>query len=77
MQASIYDCEISKTYCNINGLNISVADSVRDLEVYVSYDLNWSVPVNEEVRKVNKFLIFSNFVDSAVLRYKLFLTGRI
>ena len=39
---------------NINGQNIFAVETVKDLGVHVTSDLNWSVPVNEMVKKANR-----------------------
>ncbi len=39
---------------SINGTNIAAVDTVKDLGVYVSSDLKWSVHVNEVAKKANK-----------------------
>jgi hypothetical protein len=38
----------------VNNVNISVVNSVKDLGVHVNCDLNWSLHVNEVVKKANK-----------------------
>jgi ribonuclease P/MRP protein subunit RPP40 len=57
---------ISKTYIlhigvrnphnlyNINGVNITAMNTVKDLGVHVTSDLSWSVHVNEVAKKANK-----------------------
>ena len=39
---------------NINGQNIVAVVTVKDLGVHVTSDLNWSVQVNEVVKKANR-----------------------
>ena len=39
---------------NINGPNIVTMETVKDLGVHVTSDLNWSVQVNKEVKKAER-----------------------
>ena len=40
--------------CNINGQNIVAVETVKDLDVHVTSDLNWCVQVNVVIKKVNR-----------------------
>ena len=40
--------------CNKNGQNIVAVETVKDLGILVTSDLNWSVQVNELVKKTNR-----------------------
>ena len=39
---------------SINGQNIDAVETVKDLVVHVTSDLNWSVQVNEVVKKLKR-----------------------
>ena len=41
-------------FYNINGQNIDAVETVKDLGVYVTSYLNWSILVNEVVKKANR-----------------------
>ena len=41
---------------NINGQNIVAVETVKDLGVHVTSDLNWPAQVNEVVKKANRII---------------------
>ena len=48
----------------VNNVNISVVNSVKDLGVHVNWDLNWSLHVNEVVKKqIRSQMLFCMVLD--------------